>query len=82
MFDKFPYTNLHELNLDWIIQQLIKIEQGAVLSVNGQTGEVVLYQDADVQLPDVVQPDGTWRFFRYVSRNNLHSLWKCYYVRR
>ena len=67
MFDKFPYTNLHELNLDWIIQQLIKIEQGAVLSVNGQTGEVVLYQDADVQLPDVVQPDGTWRFFRYVN---------------
>lgn len=67
MFDKFPYTNFHELNLDWIIQQLIKIEQGAVLSVNGQTGEVVLYQDADVQLPDVVQPDGTWRFFRYVN---------------
>ena len=67
MIEKFPYTNLHELNLDWIIQQLIKIEQGAVLSVNGQTGEVVLYQDADVQLPDVVQPDGTWRFFRYVN---------------
>lgn len=67
MIQKFPYTNLHELNLDWIIQQLIKIEQGAVLSVNGQTGEVVLYQDADVQLPDVVQPDGTWRFFRYVN---------------
>ena len=67
MIPKFPYTNLHELNLDWIIEQLIKIEQGAVLSVNGQTGEVVLYQDADVQLPDVVQPDGTWRFFRYVN---------------
>ena len=67
MIDKFPYTNLHELNLDWIIRQLIKIEQGAVLSVNGQTGEVVLYQDADVQLPDIVQPDGTWRFFRYVN---------------
>ena len=67
MIQKFPYTNLHELNLDWIIQQLIKIEQGAVLSVNGQTGEVILYQDADVQLPDVVQPDGTWRFFRYVN---------------
>ena len=67
MIQKFPYTNLHELNLDWIIKKLIEIEQGAVLSVNGQTGEVVLYQDADVQLPDVVQPDGTWRFFRYVN---------------
>ena len=42
MIPKFPYTNLHELNLDWIIEQLIKIEQGAVLSVNGQTGEVVI----------------------------------------
>ena len=67
MIQKFPYTNLHELNLDWIIKKLIEIEQGAVLSVNGQTGEVILYQDADVQLPDIVQPDGTWRFFRYVN---------------
>lgn len=68
MFEQFPMVNLHELNLDWIIQQLIKIEQGAVLSVNGETGDVVLYKDADVRLPDIANSqDGTWRFFRYVN---------------
>ena len=36
----FPYTNLHELNLDWIIEQLNK--EGAVLSVNGKNGIVTL----------------------------------------
>ena len=37
---KYPYTNLHELNLDWIIEQLN--QSGAVLSVNGQHGAVTL----------------------------------------
>ena len=37
---RFPYTNLHELNLDWIIEQLNK--EGAVLSVNDKHGIVVL----------------------------------------
>lgn len=26
MFDKYPYTNLHELNLDWIIEKVKKVE--------------------------------------------------------
>ena len=37
---KLPYTNLHELNLDWIIEQLN--QEGAVLSVNGKHGTVTL----------------------------------------
>ena len=37
---KYPYTNLHELNLDWIIEQLN--QEGAVLSVNGKHGTVTL----------------------------------------
>ena len=37
---KYPYTNLHELNLDWIIEQLNN--EGAVLSVNDKHGIVVL----------------------------------------
>ena len=37
---KLPYTNLHELNLDWIIEQLNK--EGAVLSINDKHGIVVL----------------------------------------
>lgn len=37
---RFPYTDLHTLNLDWIIEQLNK--EGAVLSVNDKHGIVVL----------------------------------------
>lgn len=37
---KYPYTNLHELNLDWIIEQLN--QTGAVTSVNGKHGSVTL----------------------------------------
>lgn len=37
---KQPYTNLHELNLDWIIEQLGK--DGPVRSINGKTGIVTL----------------------------------------
>ena len=36
----YPYTNLHELNLDWIIEQLNR--EGAVLSVNGKHGTVTI----------------------------------------
>lgn len=37
---RFPYTNLHELNLDWILEQLN--QEGAVLSINDKHGIVVL----------------------------------------
>lgn len=50
---KFPYSNSHELNLDWIIEQLKELEESTVLSVNGQTGEVVLYQDPNVVFPEI-----------------------------
>ena len=35
LFENFPYTNLHELNLDWLIDMLNMITQNQVLSVNG-----------------------------------------------
>lgn len=38
---KMPYSNLHELNLDWIIEQL-NSPDGPVRSVNGKNGIVVL----------------------------------------
>lgn len=53
LFENFPYTNLHELNLDWLIQELKTMQEQTVLSVNGQTGEVVLYTQATVQFPEV-----------------------------
>lgn len=62
LFENFPYTNLHELNLDWLIDKLNQLVDSAVLSVNGQTGEVVLYQDPSVIFPDV--QNATWSFFR------------------
>lgn len=69
LFENFPYTNLHELNLDWLINEIKKIESTQVLSVNGQTGEVILYQDAQMLLPSVTDDhwsigrmtDGTYR---------------------
>lgn len=42
---KFPYTTLHELNLDW----LIGIVKKAVMSVNGYTPD----ENGNVQLPTV-----------------------------
>ena len=68
MFEQFPYTNYHDLNLDWIIQKIKECyspdnpPEFAVLSVNGQTGAVVLYQNANVQFPSV--EEGTWNIFR------------------
>ena len=48
LFENFPYTNLHELNLDWLINAIKDLQENMVISVNGQTGEVILYQDATV----------------------------------
>lgn len=62
LFENFPYTNLHELNLDWLINELKKIAETQVLSVNGMTGNVVLYEDANVILPEV--SEAAWSFFR------------------
>lgn len=45
MFHRFPYTNIHELNLDWILEKIKEVEGSVVLSVNGQTGAVVLFVD-------------------------------------
>ena len=68
MFEQFPYTNFHDLNLDWIIEKVKAAyspenpPEFAVLSVNGETGAVVLYKDAQVHFPDV--EEGTWNIFR------------------
>lgn len=62
LFENFPYTNLHELNLDWLIEEMKKMQEQTVLSVNGMTGEVVLYRQATVQFPEVA--DDHWSIVR------------------
>lgn len=69
MFHQFPYTNLHELNLDWLIQKVKEAyspdnpPDNIVLSVNGQTGDVVLYEGALVELPAIPEND-MWQIRR------------------
>ena len=53
LFEQFPYQNLHELNLDWLIQKIKEEGAHAVLSVNGETGDVVLYKSENIVFPDV-----------------------------
>ena len=69
LFENFPYTNLHELNLDWLINAMNKLKESQVFSVNGMTGDVILYENNQMILPAVEQDawsmvrmcDGTYR---------------------
>ena len=62
LFEQFPYQNFHELNLDWLINEIKKLGDSAVLSVNGQTGDVILYQSENIVFPEV--ESNTWRMVR------------------
>lgn len=62
LFQQFPFTNLHELNLDWLIKAVKDLGDHAVLSVNGETGEVVLYKSENIVFPAV--DSDTWRMVR------------------
>lgn len=62
LFQQFPYSNFHDLNLDWLINQIKEMGNQAVLSVNGQTGDVVLYQSENIVFPEV--DANTWRMVR------------------
>lgn len=74
LFEQFPYTNYHDLNLDWIIQKVKEAyspdnpPEFAVLSVNGETGAVILYKNAVVQLPTIEA--GTWNLFRKADNSD------------
>lgn len=65
LFENFPYTNLHELNLDWLIDELKRVQSQSVISVNGMTGDVILYENATVQFPNV--PEDHWSMIRMAN---------------
>lgn len=78
LFEQFPHTNLHELNLDWIIDLLNQfkeeLEDSAVLSVNGQTGHVTLYESENVILPPLPSGVDQWRLVRMMNGQNIGIL--------
>lgn len=67
-FENYPYTNFHEINLDWIVQKLKEAYSpenpppDMVFSVNGETGNVILYPESNIRLPSTT--DGQWNIFR------------------
>ena len=73
MFEQFPYSNLHDLNLDWIIKRVTEAygpdnpPENVVVSVNGEQGVVTLYTDAHVSLPNVT--DTNWNIYRGIGTN-------------
>lgn len=69
MFENFPYTNLQEINLAWLIDAINKVKEGQVISVNGETGEVTLYENASVQFPDVSSP--VWNVVRNANGHRV-----------
>ena len=82
LYENFPYTNLHNLNLDWLIKVIQDLHDNMVVSVNGQTGEVILYQNATVEFPEVTDnhwsivraADGTSRGIMFGNDNKAYIL--------
>lgn len=49
VFEQFPYTNFHELNLDWIIAELKKLDK----KVNEDLQEII-QASADAYISNLV----------------------------
>ena len=73
-YENFPYTNIHELNLDWLLSEMKRLQESAVMSVNGQTGDVILYQDKDIVFPAVDDP--SWSMMRTANGQEVGILFQ------
>lgn len=78
LFEQFPFTNFHQLNMDWILQQVKNMSEHAVLSVNGQTGDVILYQSENVVFPEVESDQ--WRMVRVADGHTAGVLFNQDYM--
>lgn len=78
LFEQFPFTNFHQLNLDWILQQVKNMSEHAVLSVNGQTGDVILYQSENIVFPEVESDQ--WRMVRVADGHTAGVLFNQDYM--
>lgn len=78
LFEQFPFTNFHQLNLDWILQQVKNMSEHTVLSVNGQTGDVILYQSENIVFPEVESDQ--WRIVRIADGHTAGVLFNQDYM--
>ena len=52
LFENFPYTNFHELNLDWLL--------GAVKKIDGRVDQLETAEDIDYYFVKITQPGGVF----------------------
>ncbi len=79
LFEHFPWTNYHDLNLDWILEEVKELKEAGgyspenpppypVTSVNGKTGAVVLFTEQEgvyIRFPD--STNNQWNIYRLVN---------------
>lgn len=55
MWNEYPYSNVHELNLDWIVKEIIKVVREQVL-IHGEIDDVRdEMNDLENRVEDLVQ---------------------------
>ena len=59
LFEQFPYSNFHELNLDWILQKIKELEEKVDSIEDRILKQANAYTDASIamlllQLPDII----------------------------
>ena len=57
IFDVLPYTNFHELNLDWIIEKIEEIETGSSITYElSITNNVISLTGSDGSVSNITLP--------------------------
>ena len=73
LFDHFPYTNVHELNLDWILQVIIELNARVESMEEWKAQHETEYQELK-QFMDWINagnlPDGCWtKIYNWLQDN-------------